>query len=180
MLSRKPLIGWLEKWVMLLSEFYIQYVDRKATKGQAIADHLADAPLVDAYPLVMKFSDEHICRIEEQPPWKLYFYGSYTSHGSGAGILLVTPQGDYIPKAFKLQFPSTNNIVEYEALIEGLKIAVEGNITELQIFGDSQLIIKKVLNEYQTKEKKLLPSKEIFDQLTQHFIKLQFTQVPRM
>ena len=146
MLSRKTLIGRLAKWVMLLSEFDIQYVDRKATKGQAIADHLADAPLVDAYPLVMEFLDEHICLIEEQPPWKLYFDGSYTSHGSGVGILLVTPQGDYIPKAFKLQFPSTNNIAEYEALIVGLKIAAKWNITELQIFGNSQLIIKKVLN----------------------------------
>lgn len=51
------------------------------------------------------------------------FDGSYTSHGLGAGILLVTPQGDYIPKAFKLQFPSTNSIAEYEALVAGLKIA---------------------------------------------------------
>ena len=77
-------------------------MDRKAIKGQAIADHLADTPLVDTYPLITEFPDEHICLIEEQPPWKLYFDGSYTSHGLGAEILLVTPQGDYILKAFKL------------------------------------------------------------------------------
>ena len=65
MLSKIALIGHLAKWVMLLSEFDIQYVDRKAIKGQAIADHLADAPLIDAYPLVMEFPDEHICLIEE-------------------------------------------------------------------------------------------------------------------
>lgn len=91
MLSRIALIGQLAKWVMLLSEFDIHYVDRKATKGQAIVDHLADAPLVDAYPLVIEFMDEHIFLIEEQPSWKLYFDGSYTSHGSRARILLVTP-----------------------------------------------------------------------------------------
>ena len=93
---------------------------------------------------------------------------------------MVTPQGDYIPKAFKLQFPSTKNIVEYEALIAGLKIVAEWNITELQIFGDSQFIIKQALNEYQTKDEKLLPYKEQVDQLTQHFTRLQFTQVPRI
>ena len=142
MLSRTALTGRLAKWIMLLSKFNIQYVDRKAIKGQAIADHLADAPLVDPHPLVMEFPNEHIFMVEEQAPWKLYFDGSYTSHGSGAGILLVTPQGDYIPKAFKLQFPSTNNIAEYEALIVGLKTTVEWNIIELQVFGDSQLIIK--------------------------------------
>ena len=180
MLSKSALTGRLAKWVMLLSEFDIQYVDRKAIKGQAIADHLADAPLIDAYPLVMEFPDEHICLIEEQPPWQLYFDGSYTSHGSGAGILLVTPQGDYIPKSFKLQFPTTNNIAEYEALIAGLKITIEWNITELEVFGDSQLIIKQVLDEYQTKDDKLLPYKELVDKLAQHFTKIQFNQVPRV
>ena len=118
MLLKTMLIGCLAKWVMLLSEFDIQYGDRKTIKGQAIVDHLADAPLIDAYPLIMEFPNEHICLIEEQPPWKWYFDGSYTSYRWGDGILLVTPQGDYIPKAFKLQFSSTNNILEYEALLQ--------------------------------------------------------------
>ena len=78
---------------------------------------------------------------------------------------MVTPQRDYTPKAFKLQFPTTNNIAKYEALIVGLKITIEWNITELQFFGNSQLIIKQVLDEYQTKDDKLLPYKELVDQL---------------
>jgi len=85
----------------------------------------------------MEFPDEHICLIEEQTLWKLYFDGSYIAHGSGVGILLVAPQGNYIPKSFKLQFQCTNNIVEYEALVAGLRIAIEWNITELQVYGDS-------------------------------------------
>ena len=76
---------------------------------------------------------------------------------------MVAHQGDYIPKAFKLQFPTTNNISKYEALVVGLKIVVEWNIIELQVFEDSQLIIKKVLDEYQTKDNKLLPYKELTD-----------------
>ena len=87
---------------MLLSEFNIQYFNRKAIKGQSITNHLVDAPLIDAYPLVMDFPNEHIYLIEEQPSYKFYFDGSYTSYGSRSSILLVTPQGHYIPKAFKL------------------------------------------------------------------------------
>ena len=87
MLSKIALTGHLAKWVMLLSKFDIQYVDRKAIKGQAIANHLVDAPLINAYPLVMEFLDEYICLIEEQPSWKLYFDGSYTSHGCRVGIV---------------------------------------------------------------------------------------------
>ena len=99
-------------------------------------------------PLIMEFPDEHLCLIEEKSSWKLYFDGSYTSHVSGAGILLIIPQGDYIPKSFKLQFRCTNNIAEYEALVARLKISIEWNITELQVIGDSMLVIKQTLNEY--------------------------------
>ena len=41
-LSKAALTGRLAKWVMVLSEFDIQYVERKAIKGQVIADQLAD------------------------------------------------------------------------------------------------------------------------------------------
>lgn len=122
---------------MLLREFNIQYIDKKVIKGQVIADQLAEVPLVDAYPLIKEFPDEHIFMIDKQPTWKLYFDGSYTSHGSRARIIFFTPQGDYIPKSFKLGFPCTNNIVEYEAHISDLKIAIQWNVIELQVFGDS-------------------------------------------
>ena len=60
MISRTILTRRLAKWVMLLSEFDIQYIDRKALKGQAIADHLANAPLVADHPLIKEFLDEHL------------------------------------------------------------------------------------------------------------------------
>lgn len=102
-----------------------QYIDRKALKGHTIVDHLAHAPLVADHPRIMEFLDEHLCLIEAHLLWKLYFDSSYSSHGSSIGVLLVTPQGDYIPKSLKLQFRYTNNITEYEALVVGLKIAIE-------------------------------------------------------
>ena len=102
----------------------------------------------------------------------MLLHHSYTSHGSGAGILFITPQGDYIPKSFKLGFSCTNNIAEYEALISGLKTTIQWNITKLQVFGDSQFIIKQVLNEYQMKDDKLLPYKELVDRLKEYFLNL--------
>ena len=96
------LIGHLAKWVMILYEFDIQYVDRKVIKGQATKNHLADAPLIMDQPLIMEFLDEHLYLVDEKPSWKLYFDGSYTSHELEVGILLVTPKRDYNPKCFKL------------------------------------------------------------------------------
>lgn len=57
LLSKSTLTGRLAKWVMILSEFDIEYVDRKAIKGQVIADQLADAPLQNDMPLHIEFPD---------------------------------------------------------------------------------------------------------------------------
>ncbi|GLJ46597.1 hypothetical protein SUGI_0981900 [Cryptomeria japonica] len=141
LLSKATLAGRLAKWVMILSEFDIKYVDRKAIKDQAITDQLADAPLIGHHPLISKFPDEEIFMITTTQPWKLYFDGSYTRHGSGSGILFITPQGDSIPKSYKLTFPCANNIAEYEALITELRLAIQWKLKELQVYGDSQLVI---------------------------------------
>lgn len=49
---------------MILNEFDIEYIDKKSSKGQAIADQLADAPIIDNTPLTSKFLDESILTIE--------------------------------------------------------------------------------------------------------------------
>lgn len=116
---------------MILSEFDIEYVERKAIKGQAITDQLADALVTDNHPLIIEFLDESIFHIESTHLWTLYFDGSFTQCGSGAGILFLTPQGDCIPKAYKIQFPCTNNIAKYEALITRLCMAIQWKILEL-------------------------------------------------
>ena len=96
LLSKAALTGRLAKWVMLLSEFDIQYVERRAIKGQVITDQLAEAPLSNCHPMTMEFPDADILNVTTQP-WQLYFDGSYTQHGSGVGILFVTPLGHTIP-----------------------------------------------------------------------------------
>jgi len=63
LLSKAALTGHLAKWVILLSEYDIEYVDRKAIKGQVIADQLVDAPLQDTMPMQFDFPDESLLNI---------------------------------------------------------------------------------------------------------------------
>ncbi|KAH9303049.1 hypothetical protein KI387_014632, partial [Taxus chinensis] len=68
------------------------------------------------------------CKISPKDPngvWVLEFDGSCSSAGSGAGVLLISPEGCLYPFSFKLQFENTNNTAEYEALILGLQVAKE-------------------------------------------------------
>jgi ribonuclease HI len=55
----------------------------------------------------------------------MYFDGSYTLKGAGAGIVLIPPEGDMLKYAIQIEFPATNNIVEYEGLDTGLQLAKE-------------------------------------------------------
>ena len=126
---------------MILSEFNIVYKDRKAIKGQVIADHLAEAPLQGDHPIIADFPDDTIMTATPSTQWKLYFDGSYTQKGSWVGILFVIPQGDLIPKSYKISFPCTNNIVEYNGLVTRLCQVIKWNIKSLLVFGDSQLVI---------------------------------------
>ena len=66
LLSKVALTGRLAKWVMILGEFDIEYVECKAIKGQSIADQLAEAPIIDHQPLHIDFSDESILMLTQQ------------------------------------------------------------------------------------------------------------------
>ena len=64
--------------MLILSEFDIVYKDRKAIKGQVIADQLAKAPRPGIHPIVVDFLDDTIMTIAPSISWKLFFDGSFT------------------------------------------------------------------------------------------------------
>lgn len=111
--------------------------------------------------------------------WKMFFDGSHTQNGAGAGILFISPHGYMIPKSYKILFPCTNNIIEYEALTNGIKMALEWRIIELHIYRDSQLVINQINNDYQIKDDKLIPYKRLIDALRNYFTFVTFQQIPR-
>jgi len=70
-------------------------------------------------------------------------------------------------------------MVEYEALILGLKSAIEIGITRIHIYGDSQLIIKQVNEVYKTKDEKLIPYRDFVIRLLSCFEEYQLESIPR-
>jgi ribonuclease HI len=53
----------------------------------------------------------------------MYFDVSYTLKGAGTGVVLIPPECDVLKYAIQLEFPATNNITEYEGLVNGLRLA---------------------------------------------------------
>jgi ribonuclease HI len=71
----------------------------------------------------------------------MYFDGSLMKTGVGAGLLFISPLGKHLRYVLRLHFPASNNVAEYEALVNGLRIAIELGVRRLDARGDSQLVI---------------------------------------
>ncbi|XP_040951519.1 uncharacterized protein [Gossypium hirsutum] len=120
----------------------------KAVKGSAIAKFLASRALEDYEPLNFDFSNGDLMYVataeedsHENHPWKLSFDRASNAIGNGIGAVLVSPSGDHYLFTRKLDFDCTNNIVEYEACIMGIRAAIERKIKILEVYGDSALVI---------------------------------------
>ena len=144
--------GKTAKWVLLLLEFDIKYVTQKSIRGRAIVDHLAQCSPEEVEEIQRDFPDEDIMGIELES-WKVYFDGATNQNGSDIGFLLISPKGTHIPFSGKLNFPATNNAIEYEACIMGLQAALGLGVKELKVYGDSTLIISQIQNRWKTRRK---------------------------
>ena len=183
---QKPMpTGRLAKWQILLTEFDIVYVTRTAMKAQALADHLAENPVDNDYePLRTYFPDEEINSIEEEVQddmyaWKLYFDGAVNVKGVGIGAVLVSPTGHHHPATARLRFFCTNNTAEYEACIMGLNMAINLDVHKLMVLGDSELLIRQIQGEWETRDIKLIPYKQFVEDLSKRFESIEFRHIPR-
>ena len=91
----------------------------------------------------------------------MYFDGAANHFRYRIGVLLISPHGNHIPRSVRLAFsdrhPATNNIVEYEACILGLETALELGIRQMEVFGDSNLVLRQIQGEWKTRDVKLRP-----------------------
>jgi hypothetical protein len=60
--------------------------------------------------------------------------------------MFINPVGNNTLIAFRLEFECTNNIAEYEALLQGLRKALDLNIHNLTVFCDSEIVVRQVKN----------------------------------
>ncbi|XP_077217978.1 uncharacterized protein LOC143852478 [Tasmannia lanceolata] len=165
-LFEKPAhIGRTTRWLLLLSEFD---VTQKSIKGRIIAVQLADSPVEDIALLKAEFSDEEIMDIEEETPstkWLIYFDGAVNNQGQGVGAVL---------------FKCTNNIAEYEACITGLEAALALHVQDVDVFGDSILMIFQTNGRWRTREDRLTPYNTYLESLVKKFINNTFTHLSRI
>ncbi|XP_074337389.1 uncharacterized protein LOC141674577 [Apium graveolens] len=150
--------GRLIKWAIELGDFDIKYKPRAAIKAQALADFVVECTIND-----QEVRGQEIVTLEEgekekdeettvKEYWVLHFDGASKIKSSGTGLVLQSPDGFIIEYTLKLDFPTTNNEAEYEALIVGLGLARAVMAKNLKVCGDSRLVVAQVNGEFEAKD----------------------------
>ena len=118
---------------------------------------------------------------EESPKeyWHLYFDGASKIKSSGAGLVLKSPEGFIVEYAIKLDFPTTNNEAEYEALIAGFGLEKALRAKNLKVMGDSKLVISQVTGEYEAKDEVMIKYLNIVKGQMTQFEECTVKHIPR-
>jgi ribonuclease HI len=146
----------------------MSFAPRKAIKSQALADFLA------------KWVDTQLPIAPIQPElWTMYFDGSLVKTGAGAGLLFISPLGKHVRYILRLHFPASNNVDEYEALVNGLRIAVELGVQCLDARGDSQLVIDQVMKNSHCRDRKMEAYCDEVRRLEDKFYGLELNHITR-
>jgi ribonuclease HI len=108
----------------------------------------------------------------------MYFDGSVMKTGAGAGLLFISHLRKHIRYIIRLHFPATNNMAEYEALLSGLRIAIELGVKHLDVRGDSQLVIDQVKKESSCHDPKMEAYCNVVRCLEDKFDGLELNHIP--
>ncbi|XP_076913495.1 uncharacterized protein LOC143572149 [Bidens hawaiensis] len=152
-LSKPELSGRLAKWVIELKEYAIEFKPSPAIKGQVLADFIEEIPQ----------EKEEECKKEIEAPvdqkqdevWKMFTDGASNDEGTGAGLKITNPEGQHFTYALRLEFKSTNNEAEYEALLAGLRITKKLGARHLEAHVDSMLVANQIEGSYDAKDNKM-------------------------
>ncbi len=98
---------------------------------------------------------------------------------AAAGVVITDADGQTLKEAGVYIGKATNNVAEYSGLIEGLKAARVLKATDVEVFSDSELVVKQMLGEYRVKNPGLVPLYSEARMLANTFEAISFTHVRR-
>ena len=170
-LHKPETFGRLMKWAIELSEFDIRYRPKTAIKGKVLAD------------FVMEFTSSEPAKDAQTttnlPIWKLSVDGASNAQGSGASLILTSPEGIDIEYALRFGFRTSNNEAEYEAVIAGLNLAHSLEVDQLEVYSDFQLVVRQIEDTYEAKSGRMILYLRKVRDLLKKFVLVQVKHVPR-
>nr|CAH67763.1 H0124E07.10 [Oryza sativa] len=167
-LRGKEITGRLSKWAAELSLFDLHFVARSAIKSQVLANFVAEwTPVLTPDPE------------PAEQFWVMCSDGSWSHKGAGIAAVLFSPNGVPIRYAARLQFDTTNNAAEYEAVLLGLRKAKALGVRRLLIRTDSKLVVGHVNKSFEAKEEGMKRHLEAVRSMEKCFTGITVEHLPR-
>jgi ribonuclease HI len=167
-MQKLDLSGRLANWAIELGQFDLEFIPRNAIKGQALADFLAE---------FTNMPEVEEPEIEQE--WVVYIDGSSTKKNGRARIVLVTLEGEELNDSFRLEFKTTNNEAEYEAVKAGLGLALELGANSVEVRSDSQVIVGHVRGEFEENGERMRKYLAKVQGMKASFQKFSITKIPQ-
>ena len=163
--------GRMMKWAIELSEFDIKYRPKTAIKVQVLADFIIEFTSAEPAKDAQATTD--------LSTWKLSIDGASNAQGSGAGLILTSPEGIDIEYALRFGFSTSNNKAEYEAVIVGLNLAHSLEVDQLEVYSDSHMVVRQIEDTYKAKSERMIQYLQKVRDLIKKFVMVQVKHVPK-
>ena len=132
----------------------------------------------------MKFTPAQSTKATQLAPdlsiWRLSIDGAANAQGSGAGLILTSPDGIDMEYALIFGFQASNNEAEYEAVIARINFAHFMEANQLEVSNDSQLVVKQIEDFYEARGEKMILYLKKVQELLKNLTRVQDKHVPRV
>ena len=98
---------------------------------------------------------------------------------AGFGVHVASDDGETVASLYGYLGRATNNVAEYEALLHGLRYALERGAREVRVYSDSELLVRQLAGRYRVKNEGLLPLFREAQALLARFESAHVSHVPR-
>jgi ribonuclease HI len=117
------------------------------------------------------------------PPHLLRLHVDGASRGNpgeaGFGVHVTGDDGSEVASLYGYLGRATNNIAEYQALLNGLRFALARGASRVEVFSDSELLVRQIDGRYRVKNPGLQPLHREAKDLLARFERAQVVHVPR-
>ena len=96
-----------------------------------------------------------IISVQCSTPWEVHVDGAANQRGSGVGLVLVSLEKIIIEKSLRLGFSTTNNEVEYEALLMGMTMIQKMGGKTVKVYSDSKLVVGQVRDDLEARDPRM-------------------------
>ncbi|XP_030939609.1 uncharacterized protein LOC115964439 [Quercus lobata] len=119
-----------------------------------------------------------VCQVEHCS-WEVHVDGASSAKGVGVKVVIITSEGILLEHSFRLGFNASNNEVEYEALLVGLRAISRLEAQDVEVYSDSRLIVNQVQGSFEARDPWMKAYLNLVKQVMDDFCMVKVIQVAR-